>query len=58
MPVIEKIIVKESSSYEARLVYLKSGESSLDRICEEEAELGYGNTVLKHGSRSVLGEFL
>ena len=55
MPVIKEIIMEKSTSYKARLVYLKTGKTSLDGICEEEAELGNGNAMLKHGSRAVLG---
>ena len=58
VPVIEEIVVQECASYKARLVDLKTGETSLYRISKEKAELGYGNTVLKNRSCTVLGKLL
>ena len=58
MPVIKEIVVQERASYKARLVDLKTGETSLYRISKEKAELGYGNAVLKNGSCTVLGKLL
>ena len=55
VPVVQEIVVKESSSYQALAVHLDV-QGLLQEVRHQQRELGNGHTMFEHGSRPVLHE--